>query len=461
MKSTARAIAMLTSLALLLAVLAACSPSSQSSSSSTSTTTLTIATVNNSQMVQMEQLTKQVFEKDHPNIKVNFVTLPENDLRSKVTQDVATNAGKFDIATVGSYETPIWAHNGWLQDLTPYFSKMSATDKSNYNYNDLIQPVMSSLSYQGHAYSLPFYGESSFLMYNKQIFAQHHLTMPLHPTWDQVSQFAKELNNPATGTTGILLRGQSGWGMNMAPLDTMINTYGGSWFDTNWKPQLSTPAVQQAVSVYANLLQKYGEPGASTSGWQECLNIMTSGKGAMFYDATSFGGVLETPSTSKIAGNVGYVFAPTSVTPNGSHWLWAWSLGLVNSSKNKDAAFQFLTWATSSQYLTLAGKTFGWANVPPGTRTSLYQNPDYQKAAPFAQVTLDSINSATPDHPTLNAVPYHGVQYVGIPQFASAGQQVSELMSAVVAGKTSVASALQQSDQILASQVNKDNASGY
>ncbi len=461
MKSTARAIAVVTSFVLLLSMLAACAPSSQSSSSSSSTTTLTVATVNNSQMVQMEQLTKDVFMKDHPNIKVNFVTLPENDLRSKVTQDVATNAGKFDIATIGSYETPIWAHNGWLQNLKPYFDKMSATDKSNYNYDDLIKPVMSSLSYQGNPYSLPFYGESSFLMYNKQIFAQHNLTMPMHPTWTQVEQFAKELNNPAQGTTGILLRGQSGWGMNMAALDTIINTYGGRWFDNDWKPQLSSPQVKQAVSFYANLLQKYGEPGASTAGWQECLNIMTSGKGAMFYDATSFGGVLETPSTSKIAGNVGYVFAPTAVTPNGSHWLWAWSLGIVNSSKNKDAAFQFLQWSTSSQYLSLAGKTFGWANVPPGTRASLYQNPDYQKAAPFAQVTLDSINTATPDHPTLDAVPYHGVQYVGIPQFESAGQQVSELMSAVVANKTSVDQALQQSDQILSSHVNKYNSSGY
>jgi len=459
MKSTTRVIALMTSLALLLVVLPACSPSSQSSSSST--TTLTVATVNNSQMVQMEQLTKQVFEKDHPNIKVNFVTLPENDLRSKVTQDVATNAGKFDIATIGSYETPIWAHNGWLQDLSSYFDKMSSTDKTKYNYDDLLKPVMSSLSYQGHPYSLPFYGESSMLMYNKQIFAQHHLTMPLHPTWDQITELAKQLNDSTNGVTGILLRGASGWGMNMAVLDTMINTYGGRWFDSDWKPQLSTPAVQQAVTSYATLLQKYGEPGASTSGWQECVNLMTQGKGAMFYDATSFGGVLETPATSKIAGNVGYVYAPTAVTVNGSHWLWAWSLGIVNSSKNKDAAFQFLTWATSSDYLTLAGKTFGWANVPPGTRASIYQNPDYQKAAPFAQVTLDSINTATPDHPTLDPVPYHGVQYVGIPQFESVGQQISELMSAVVAGKMTVAQALQQSDQLLASQVNKDNTAGY
>jgi len=443
-------------LALLLALLAACSPSQSSS-----TTTLTVATVNNSNMVQMEQLTKQVFEKDHPNIKVNFVTLPENELRSKVTQDVATKAGKFDIATIGSYETPIWAHNGWLQNLSPYFDKMSSSDKQNYNYDDLLKPVMATLSYQGHPYSLPFYAESSFLMYNKQLFAQHHLTMPLHPTWDQIAHFAQVLNDPAHGVTGILLRGQSGWGMNMAPLDTMINTFGGSWFDLQWKPQLTSPPVQQAVTFYVNLLQKYGEPGASTSGWEECLSLMSQGKGAMFYDATVFGGLLETPSTSKIAGQVGYAYAPTTVTTNGSHWLWAWSLGIVNSSHNKDAAFQFLTWATSPQYLTLAGKTFGWANVPPGTRASIYQNPDYQKAAPFAQVTLDSINTATPDHPTLNPVPYHGVQYVGIPQFEAVGEQVSNLISAAVAGKMTVCQALQQADQLLASQVNKDNTAGY
>jgi sorbitol/mannitol transport system substrate-binding protein len=412
-------------------------------------------------MVQMQQLTHQVFEKDHPNIKVNFVTLPENDLRSKITQDVATNAGKFDIATVGSYETPIWAHNGWVDDLTPYFDKMSAGDKSSYNYNDLLKPIMSTLSYQGHAYAVPFYGESSFLMYNKQIFAQHNVTMPLHPTWDQIAHLAQVLNDPAHGVAGILLRGQSGWGMNMAPLDTMINTFGGSWFDLNWKPQLSTPPVQQAVTLYAKLLQNYGEPGASTSGWQECLGLMGQGKGAMFYDATSLAGVLETPSQSKIAGQIGYAYAPTAVTTNGSRWLWAWSLDMIKSSRNKDAAFQFMTWATSSQYLTLAGKTFGWASVPPGTRTSIYQNPDYQKAAPFAQVTLDSINTATPDHPTLNPVPYHGVQYVGIPQFESVGQSISDLMSAVVAKKITVSQALQQSDQLLAAQVNKDNASGY
>ena len=459
MKITVRAVAVLAGLALLLAPLAACSPASQSSSAGT--ITLTVGTVNNSQMVQMEQLTKQVFEKEHSNIKVNFVTLPEDDLRAKVTQDVATNAGKFDIATIGNYDTPIWAKNGWLQSLAPYFQKMSAQDKSSYNYDDLLKPVMSSLSYQGSPYSVPFYAESSFMMYNKQIFAQYHLTMPDHPTWDQIKQFAQELNDPTHGVAGIVLRGQSGWGMNLAPLDTIINTYGGSWFNMNWEPQLTSPADEQAVTDYVTLLQKYGEPDAASSGWQECISLMGQGKAAMYYDATSLAGVLETPSSSKIAGNVGYAYAPTKVTANGSRWLWAWALGMVNSSKNKDAAFQFMTWATSPQYLTLAGKTFGWAQVPPGTRTSLYENPDYQKSAPFAQLTLNSINTATPDQPTLNPVPYHGIQYVAIPQFESAGQTVSENISAAVAGKMTVSQALTQSNQLLASQVNKQNTAGY
>jgi sorbitol/mannitol transport system substrate-binding protein len=458
MKITTRTIVVLTSLVLLLSGLVACSPSSQSSSG---TTTLTVGTVNNSQMVQMEQLTKQVFEKENPTIKVNFVTLPEDDLRTKVTQDVATNAGKFDIATIGNYDTPIWARNGWLEDLSPYFAKMSAPDKSSYDYNDLLKPIMASLSYQKDTYSLPFYGESSMIMYNKQLFAQHHLTMPLHPTWDQIAQLAQTLNNPSQGVAGIVLRGQDGWGMNLAPLDTVINTYGGSWFNMNWQPQLTSPADEKAVTEYVTLLQKYGEPGASTAGWEEALSLMTQGKAGIFYDATSFGGTLETPSQSKIAGNVGYAYAPTEVTDNGSRWLWAWALGLVKSSHQKDAAFKYITWATSPQYLTLAGQTFGWTNVPPGTRTSLYENPNYQKTAPFAQITLDSINTATPDQPTLHPVPYRGVQYVAIPQFESAGQTISEYISAAIAGTITVSQALQESDQLLASQVNKSNTAGY
>lgn len=445
---------------LLTGVITGCG-TTQASGGSTQQIVLTVGTVNNSQMVQMEQLTKSVFEKQHPNIKVEFVTLPETQLRQKVTQDVATNAGKFDVVTIGNYETPIWAANQWISNLQPRFAKMSSKAKSAYDYADLIKPIMQSLSYHGSTYSLPFYGESSMIMYNKTLFKAHHLTMPLHPTWQQIASFAKAINDPSKHIYGILLRGQSGWGMNLAPLDTVINTFGGRWFNMKWQPRLTGSNTEKAVSFYVNLLQKYGEPSPASTGWQGSLSLMSQGKAGMYYDATSEAGVLETPSASKIAGQVGFAYAPTDVTNNGSHWLWSWTLAMVKNSRHKSAAFQWMTWATSPQYLVLAGKTFGWQNVPPGTRYSIYHNPQYLKAAPFAKITLNSINTATPNTPTLKPVPYTGIQFIEIPQFESVGQEVSQDISAAIAGQTSVKSALKQADSQLKSQVNASNVAGF
>ncbi len=447
----------LSSLLLITMVLTGCGTNNASSGK----IVLTVGTVNNSQMTQMEQLTKSVFEKEHPNIQVNFVTLPENQLRQKVTQDVATNAGKFDVVTIGNYEAPIWANNQWVSNLKPWLSKMSTKASAAYDYGDLIKPVMQSLSFHGSPYALPFYGESSMIMYNKKLFQEHHLTMPLHPTWQQIAHFAKVINDPSQHIYGILLRGQSGWGMNLAPLDTVINTFGGRWFNMKWQSRLNSTNVENAVSFYVNLLKKYGEPSAAATGWQGALSLMSQGKGGMYYDATSEAGVLETPSSSKIAGNVGFAYAPVSATQNGSHWLWSWALAMVKDSHHKSAAFQWMTWATSPQYLVLAGKTFGWQNVPPGTRYSIYKNPKYLAAAPFANITLNSISTATPNDPTLKTVPYTGVQFVEIPQFETVGQEVSQDISAAIAGQISVKGALTEANSQVASQVNATKVAGF
>ncbi len=453
-----KALALLGASSLLAVGLAGCGTASSASGGKV---VLTVATVNNSQMTQMEQLTKTVFEKQHPNIIVKFDTLPENELRPKVTEDVATNSGQFDIVTIGNYETPIWAKNGWIANLTPMFNNMSASAKKSYDFADLIKPVMQSLSYNHSTYAVPFYGESSMIMYNKTIFAQDHLTMPLHPTWSQIAQLAKAANNPSQGIAGIALRGQSGWGMNLAPLDTVINTFGGRWFNRQWQPRLTSAPVKKAVSFYVNLIDHYSESSPATTGWQTALSLMAHGKAAMYYDATSEAGVLETPSQSSIAGHVGFAYAPVAKTPNGSHWLWSWALAMVKNSKHPHAAFTFMTWATSPQYLKLAGKTFGWANVPPGTRYSIYSDPQYVQAAPFAPITLKSIETATPNHPTLKPVPYTGVQFVEIPQFSTLGDQVSQDVSSAIAGKESVQSALNQAQQQASSLVNAQNTKGY
>lgn len=407
--------------------------------------TLNVATVNNPDMVTVQSLTSNFTRET--GIKVNYVTLPEDQLRDKVTTDVATGSGKFDVATIGTYDAPIWAKNKWVAPFGPLVNQLPASTRSAYALGDIFPSIRDALSYKGTLYAVPFYGESSMLYYRKDLFASKHINLPLHPTWTQVAAAAKKVDS--SGTHGICLRGLPGWGQVLAPLDTIINTFGGRWYDPKWNAQLTSPAVKNAVNFYVNLVRKYGEPGASGDGFTECETLMSTGKVAMWYDATVAAGFLEDPKQSMEAGKIGFTYAPTQVTPRGSRWLWAWSLAVESASKNKAAAAEFIAWATSKQYINLVGTSKGWVTIPPGTRASTYTNSNYLKAAgSFAGIVKASILSANQRRATLQPVPYVGIQYVDIPEFQGMGTSVSNLISAAVAGRMSVNSALSQAQKL-------------
>ena len=395
--------------------------------------TVTIATLNNPDMIELKKLSP-AFEKANPDIKLNWVILEENVLRQRATTDITTGSGQFDVMTIGAYETPQWGKRGWLTPLTDL--------PADYDLNDVVKTARDGLSYNGSLYALPFYVESSMTYYRKDLFAAKGLKMPDNPTYDQIAQFADKLTDKAAGTYGICLRGKAGWGENMAYVTTLVNTFGGRWFDEKWHAQLTTPEWKKAVSFYVDLLKKDGPPGASSNGFNENLTLMSSGKCAMWIDATVAAGMLYNKQQSQIADKVGFAAAPTQVTPNGSHWLWAWALAIPKSSKQADAAKKFITWATSKQYIELAAKDEGWASVPPGTRQSTYARPEYKQAAPFSDFVLKAIETADPTHPTAKPVPYTGVQFVGIPEFQSFGTVVGQSIAGVVAGQTSVDTAL-------------------
>ncbi|MBC7646947.1 MAG: sugar ABC transporter substrate-binding protein [Pseudopedobacter sp.] len=422
-------------------------------------TEITIATVNNPDMVTMQQLTPE-FQKAYPDITLKWVVLPENELRQKVTLDIASNAGSFDVATVGTYEVPIWAKNGWLEPLTPIFAKNAALAKS-YDLNDVLTPVRKGLSYNNQLFALPFYAESSMTYYRKDLFAAAGLKMPVKPTWSQIEGFAAKLHKPSAGQYGICLRGLPGWGENMAVFATVVNTFGGRWYDTSWNAKVNSPEWKSAMNFYVNMIKKYGPPGVTSNGFTENLTLMSQGKCGMWIDATVAAGFLVDGSQSKIVNTVGFANAPTGPgTPRGSNWLWSWSLTIPKSTKKEDAAFKFITWATSKEYIALVAKTKGsWASVPPGTRTSTYNNPEYKKAAgAFAPIVLASIKRADPTKSTRDPVPYVGVQFVGIPEFQALGTQVGQYLAGALSGQQSVDSALEQA-QIAAAKVAVDG--GY
>jgi sorbitol/mannitol transport system substrate-binding protein len=396
-------------------------------------TTLTIATVNNGDMIRMQGLTSD-FTAKNPGITVKWVTLEENVLRQKVTTDIATKGGQFDVLTIGTYEVPIWAKKNWLVSL----DNLGA----DYDVADLLPKIRDALSVDGKLYAAPFYGESSMVMYRTDLFQKAGLTMPASPTWDFVIDAAKKVTDKANGVYGICLRGKAGWGENMAFLTAMSNSFGARWFDEKWEPQFNSPEWKDTLTTYVNLMKDAGPPGASSNGFNENLALFNSGKCGMWIDATVAASFVSDPKQSKVADKVGFALAPNKGLGKNANWLWAWSLAIPAGSKKIDAAEKFVAWATSKGYTQLVASKEGWANVPPGTRTSLYSNADYLKAAPFAQMTIDSINSADPSHPTVKPVPYVGVQYAAIPEFQGLGTSVGQQFSAALSGATTIDAAL-------------------
>jgi len=408
-------------------------------------TELVIATVNNGHMIEMQKLTSH-FEKANPDIKLKWVTLEEGVLRQRVTTDIATKGGQFDVMTIGLYEAPIWSKKGWLKPI--------ATDAA-YDVDDLLPAIRSGLSHEGKLYAAPFYGESSMLMYRKDLADKAGVTLPEQPTWQQVKEFADKANDPKAGVYGMCLRGKPGWGDNMALLTTLANTWGGQWFDTAWKPQLDTPAWKEAISFYVDLMKKDGPPGASANSFNENLALFNEGKCAAWVDATIAASFISDPKQSKVADKVAFAQAPIAKTPKGANWLWSWNLAIPASSTKDEAAQKFIRWATSKDYIQLVAKEHGWHAVPTGTRKSTYANPEFQKVAKFAEAEKKAIDSANPNDSTLPKSPYQGVQYAAIPEFQAIGVGVGQQMSAALAGKVTVEQALKTSQTLAEREMKK------
>lgn len=398
---------------------------------------IVVATVDNGHMIELQRLTPH-FERANPGIRVRWVTLEESVLRPRVAADIVQRGGEFDVVTIGMYETQVWGSRSLLQPLRV---------SGSYDVKDLLPAIRAGLSVNGDLYAAPFYGESSMLMYRKDLAARARIVMPDRPTWAQVREFAARLHDPANGVYGICLRGKPGWGDNMALILTMVNSFGGQWFDMAWYPQIDRPPWHQAVSLYADLIRRFGPPGSAANSYNELLALFSEGRCAMWVDATIAASFVDRPATSKVAGQVGYAQAPYGITTKGANWLWAWTLAVPAGSRNPADAKRFVEWATSKEYVALVAARRGWDAVPTGTRQSTYDNPAFVAAAPFAIAERRAIDSVDPGDSTLPRSPYQGVQYAAIPEFQTIGTAVGLQISEALKGRLSVDHALKASQQ--------------
>ncbi|MBI0375610.1 sugar ABC transporter substrate-binding protein [Streptomyces albiflaviniger] len=403
---------------------------------------INVLTVNVPQMENLKKLTRKHFTAE-TGVTVNYTLLPENEARAKMNKEFSRQSGRYDVASVSAYEVPIYSKNHWLAPLDPHVKADPSFDQS-----DIFPNLTAALSgTDGKIYAEPFYGEGSFLMYRKDLFRKAGLTMPRNPTWTQVASLAAKVDG-SNGAKGICLRGLPGWGQNLAPINTVVNTFGGTWYDMKWNAQLTAPEFKRAIRFYVNLVRKYGEANAARSGVLEILDQFVQGNCAMMYDATSTAQTVEADG-STVKGKVGYVPAPHERTRKAG-WLWTWAWGIHNASKKQKAAWKFISWASSKEYQKQIGDTLGWTLAPAGTRKSLYANPAYQKAAAawYRQEYAAVKNSSDPKNPGVSPRPYMGTTFVGIPEFATLGTEVSQYISSAIAGKQSVDAALKRSQKL-------------
>ncbi|SMX38790.1 ABC transporter substrate-binding protein [Maliponia aquimaris] len=400
--------------------------------------TLTIATVNNGDMIRMQGLSDE-FTKATGH-EVEWVILEENVLRQRVTTDISAKGGQFDIMTIGMYETPIWGANGWLVPL----DDLSA----EYDVDDLLPAMRNGLSHDGTLYAAPFYGESSMIMYRTDLMEKAGLTMPDAPTWEFIRDAAAAMTDRDNDINGICLRGKAGWGEGGAFITVTANSFGARWFDEDWNAQFDQPEWKAALEFFVDMMNNYGPPGYASNGFNENLSLFQQGKCGMWIDATVAASFVTNPNDSTVADKVGFALAPNAEgVEKKANWLWAWALAIPAGTQKEAAAKEFIEWATSKSYVELVASKEGWANVPPGARTSLYENPEYQKV-PFAAKTLESILAADPNNPTVKPVPYVGVQFVAIPEFAGIATEVSQQFSAVYAGQQTIDEALEKAQAL-------------
>ena len=402
---------------------------------------INVAIVGNPQMEDIASLTPELFTSE-TGIDVNYTILEEQTLREIVTRDVGAGGEQFDVVMIGMFEAPQFGANGWLNDLNTF-----AADTPEWNGDDIIPAVRGGLSFEGSLYAAPFYAESSFVMYREDLLAEAGQTMPEAPTWDEVAAIARAVDSD--DVAGICLRGKPGWGDLGAAFTTVLNTFGGTWWEANddgsiGEAQVDQPEFREALEFYVGLVNDAGEDDAANASFNECLALYQEGKVAMWYDATVAAGILEADD-SPVKGLNGYALAPTNVT-DASGWLWSWALAIPNNAPDADTAWEYVSWATSEDYINAAGEALpgGWAAVPPGTRQSTYENADYLAAADaFAEKTLDAMLAAPIENPGTTPRPgLPGVQYVGVPEFQDTGTRCTEQFSAAIAGSVSIDDAL-------------------
>ncbi|MBN7804527.1 sugar ABC transporter substrate-binding protein [Agrobacterium rosae] len=331
-------------------------------------------------------------------IEVQLEVVPESDITAKMLLEFSSGSGRYDLVQNNIIYIPGFVQAGYIDPLDDLANKLPRyLDKA-----DFVPGYLNTSIADGKLYGLPVYGESTFLMYRKDLFEKYGLQPP--KTFDDVTTAAKTIKEKSDGKiVGITMRGKQGI-ENVYVWAGWLWGYGAEFISKDGKSALGTEEAAKSLDAYANILRNYGPVGVANFGWEENRVLFQQGKAGMTMDATVNGAFNEDPSVSSVVGKVGYVPVPAQSDnlKGGSSSLAVHSLYVTSASQQKEAAWLFASWATAKQQQI---KSFDLAPNSGVTSQGAMNSDEFNKRyGTFKEAMLASIARGNPQYlPTVQA----------------------------------------------------------
>ncbi|CAG7651937.1 hypothetical protein PAESOLCIP111_06423 [Paenibacillus solanacearum] len=330
---------------------------------------------------------------EQTGMKVELQSFFEDQLTQKLTVQFTTGATTPDVFMYRPLqEGKLFFKNGWVQPLDEYVGK-----DANYDFNDFSKSAVGSTTVDKKLTGIPVITEQEILYYRKDLLQKAGIAVP--KTLDELVAAVKKLHDPKNEMYGFVARGQR------SPLVTQVSSFlysEGADFMKDDKATVNTPEALKAFGTYATLLKDYGPPGVMNMSWPQAIGIFAQGKVAFYTDANSIYNNATDKEKSVVADKVGFAVFPGGAAGSKPYNITSWGLAMNSKSANKDAAWEFIKWATSKEVVL---QTQQKGN--PGARMSVWDKPEGTTGFPAELVPVikeSSKGGVDHDRPTVISV---------------------------------------------------------
>lgn len=298
---------------------------------------------------------------EQTGIKVNFEKFFEDQLTQKLTTEFTAGSSSIDVFMIRPLqEGKLFSQNGWVADIS------DRVDDPAFEFDDITESSVNSMKDGDKLFGIPIVTEREILYYRKDIFEENNIEPP--KTLDELMEVAEKLNDPDNDFYGIVSRGERS--ASVTQFSSYLYGFGGDFIEDG-KAAIDTDGAIQAFQFYGDMLKNYGPPGVLNMSWPQAAGLFGQGKAAMYTDADSIFPNLLDEEKSVVGDKVGFAVFPEGPAGKQPYNVTSWGVAINEASEQKDAAWEFVKWATGKD---MAAKV--QATGVPGARQSVWDTPE-------------------------------------------------------------------------------------